>query len=143
MAEQIKPEKVETKPAPISFVEFLETSPPGAWVYVTGLSRFNRAETRCVNEPDLQLHCGSEHCGGTRFFACVGNDQYFSETVKQSFLQYQCRNCGKSSKTFALYLLRKEGTEDGKALKFGEWPLFGPPTPSRLISLVGPDRDSF
>lgn len=31
----------------------------------------------------------------------------------------------------------------GSAVKFGELPTFGPHTPSRVISLIGPDRDLF
>jgi hypothetical protein len=27
--------------------------------------------------------------------------------------------------------------------KFGEWPPFGPPTPARVIKLIGPDRELF
>jgi hypothetical protein len=32
---------------------------------------------------------------------------------------------------------------DGKAYKIGEFPSFGPPTPARLTSLIGPDRELF
>jgi hypothetical protein len=31
----------------------------------------------------------------------------------------------------------------GSAFKFGEFPAFGPPTPSRVISLIGPQKDLF
>jgi hypothetical protein len=34
-------------------------------------------------------------------------------------------------------------TEAGTCYKLGELPVYGPPTPSRLISLIGPDRDIF
>src|ERR1700734_3781617 len=38
-----------------------------------------------------------------------------------------------------------EDTESGwgRCYKFGELPVYGPPTPSRLISLIGPDRELF
>ena len=29
------------------------------------------------------------------------------------------------------------------ALKFGEFPAFGPPVPPRVLSLIGPDKDLF
>ena len=31
----------------------------------------------------------------------------------------------------------------GECYKLGELPIYGPPTPSRLISLIGPDRETF
>jgi len=31
----------------------------------------------------------------------------------------------------------------GVGLKYGEFPPFGPPTPARLIKLIGPDRELF
>jgi len=31
----------------------------------------------------------------------------------------------------------------GRAIKFGEIPAFGPPVPSKVISLIGPDRELF
>jgi len=58
-------------------------------------------------------------------------------------VSYACRNCNKSFKTFALWVSHDETGLAGSAMKYGEWPLFGPPTPSRLVSLVGPDRDAF
>jgi hypothetical protein len=35
------------------------------------------------------------------------------------------------------------GSKAGEATKFGELPAFGPVTPARVISLIGPDRDLF
>ena len=57
-------------------------------------------------------------------------------------MTYVCRNCGKSLKTYALLLFQKT-LLGGLAQKIGEVPAFGPPTPARVISLVGPDRDLF
>jgi hypothetical protein len=45
---------------------------------------------------------------------------------------------------FALALrLDSPGEKSGRAIKFGEIPAFGPPVPSRLIKLVGRDREEF
>ena len=38
---------------------------------------------------------------------------------------------------------KNEDDEGGIAYKLGELPPFGPPTPSRLIKLIGPDREIF
>jgi hypothetical protein len=59
-------------------------------------------------------------------------------------LHYKCKNCGSQDKLFALLVTPSEevGTH-GAVLKVGEFPQFGPPTPSRLIKLIGPDRELF
>jgi hypothetical protein len=51
-------------------------------------------------------------------------------------LHYQCRNCQRTKKTFAI-----RAKQDGHLLKMGEEPAFGPPLPARLQRLVQPDRD--
>lgn len=132
-----------SEPAPsISFVEFLEGTPPGATRLIQTVRVF-RNNSWYLLTPDIQLHCGSEHCGGPRFFSYRALGVLFGNSSQNFFLSYTCRNCNKTFKTFALWLWHDEDQASGKALKFGEWPVFGPPTPSRLVSLVGPDRDAF
>jgi hypothetical protein len=61
---------------------------------------------------------------------------------KNVFLVYICSNCRKSLKTFALSVKRHDA-QSGVAQKYGENPSYGPPTPSRLIKIIGEDRDIF
>ncbi len=60
----------------------------------------------------------------------------------RTFLTYVCRNCRQRQKIFAI-LYRQTEEDAGEAYKLGEMPLFGPPIPSRVISMVGPDRELF
>jgi hypothetical protein len=54
-----------------------------------------------------------------------------------------CSNCRHSVKTFSL-TVGHNGTNDvDEAAKFGEIPPFGPPTPTRLLKLLGDQRDIF
>ena len=62
---------------------------------------------------------------------------------KLFFLTYICRNCRKTNKHFAIRGVRGSETRNGTAIKVGEFPAFGPPTPARVISLIGPDREAF
>ena len=39
--------------------------------------------------------------------------------------------------------LESENSKQGVCYKYGEYPAYGPPTPSRLISLIGTDREMF
>jgi len=46
-------------------------------------------------------------------------------------------------RTFAVAVKQNVGSSSGWATKLGETPPFGPHTPSRVISLIGPDREIF
>lgn len=62
------------------------------------------------------------------------------------FMLYMCRNCERTLKRYALIIrpgskaLRRD---IGEVIKIGEWPPFGPITPPRFVSLIGPDRELF
>jgi hypothetical protein len=59
------------------------------------------------------------------------------------FVNYTCKNCTSETKSFALMVVVDTGLVAGLAYKFGEFPKFGPPTPARLIKLIGPQKDLF
>lgn len=63
---------------------------------------------------------------------------------KFDYVTYKCSNCQQVEKTFSL-AARAVSTPNssGQCFKFGELPIYGPPTPARLITLLGPDRDLF
>ncbi|MBX9658828.1 MAG: hypothetical protein K2X00_09695 [Nitrospiraceae bacterium] len=136
----LTPDEVTVNKLPMT--EFLEATPPSTLVEIQKV-RVYRTPAWYVFTPEIQLHCGSESCGGTRFFSHRSGSISFDGTGLNTFLVYVCRNCNSSSKIFAVELSGPPNREAGKALKIGEWPVFGPPTPSRLVSLVGPDRDAF
>ncbi len=135
-------EKSEAQPA-LKFAEFLETTPPNTLVTVAELRRRYRVGFFFLNTPDIRLHCNSESCGRTQFFAYTGEELDLSPPGTLAFLPYECRNCQQTIKTFALSLTTQDGDLGGTATKYGENPPFGPHTPGRLITLVGPDRDAF
>ena len=95
--------------------------------------------------PEIRLLCPDSACNGTRFFR-------FSDSYKPSigfdkhsfiYVTYRCSNCQNYHKTFALAAKATQNDTSGECFKFGELPPFGPPTPTRLITLIGPDRDAF
>lgn len=149
-------ENSEDESGGIDMREFLESTPPGKPVKIKDLrkldeSKVNRAMAAyaggvfptAVSTPDIQLHCGSDLCGGIRSFSCSQNHP-FSGNITNCFLYYQCRNCKTTAKTFSLALITP-GVRDhaGTGTKYGEIPPFGPPTPSRLITLLRPDQEIF
>lgn len=125
-------------PKLLTMAEFLETKPPDATEEVSDLTRIGYNRNLYLNTPDLNLHC--DVCDGIRIFHC-GNDPYISGDSEFEIVTYTCRNCQRASKTFALAL--ENGKKSKRVQKLGELPPFGPPTPPRLIQLVGADRELF
>lgn len=127
------------------FNEFLESTPPYATEQIADLfGEGSISGTKWfypLAKPDVQLHC--ETCQGPRYFENVGdNTNVLNDRETNAFLIYICRNCRKTLKIYAVRV-KRAGSNAGEALKYGELPPFGPVTPARVITLIGPDRDLF
>jgi len=149
MTEKNEASVQETTPA-ISFSEFLESTQPGVVTAIDGLTKARYYNSGGISgyglsTPEIQLHCSHDACNGVRFFRPAPNSSVdiTDSTYKYLYLSYTCSNCQKSEKTFSLAATRNKGDESGKCYKFGELPQYGPPTPARLIKLIGPDREMF
>lgn len=146
-SEDIAPEQPNSSEVEISLAEFLESHPPGSeavLVQLTGPKKKERGqEYYDLLAPDIQLHCSSPKCGGTRSFRLDANYSYsvFKEWDNK-FLTYVCRNCENTRRTFAIRVCVTD-VGRGRASKLGEYPAFGPPVPPRVVSLVGPERELF
>jgi hypothetical protein len=130
------------------FGDFLERVPPGVFEDIEDLCEPSPASGAGIQftytRPDIQLYCDSDKCKGMRYFACKHTPPVGPNFSNEMFISYFCRNCEMSVKIFALKTRRPEfSSVSGKAIKFGEFPPFGPHVPSRLISLIGPDREIF
>lgn len=131
-----------------TFASFLESVPPNVQTVVSDVyvgELYARGKSWKLNRTDIELHCDTEKCGGILTFRCTDGDKYIHEGWNFEFVSYQCRNCQKTQRTFALAVFRagSSNEEKGIALKLGETPPFGPHTPARVITLIGPDRDLF
>lgn len=133
----------------LSFAEFLESHPPNQSARIADLQvHYTDGDYRGLAAPEIQLHCSHESCNGTRFFRCVTRAPKLIEgEATYVYLTYRCWNCQRTEKIFSVGVEWDKHPRDflpsGKAVKFGELPAFGPPTSSRLIKLIGPDRDIF
>lgn len=136
-----KNEEIKEETTPISLAEFLESVAPGTATDVNGLAYFS-AGIAYFSKPGIQLHCPSEKCNGLRFFRCKSDSVDLNQEEWRFFYTtYLCSNCRETEKVFSLAAYRKN--DDGKCYKFGELPNYGPPTPARLMKLIGSDRDLF
>lgn len=148
MAKEKPEQEPERVPLPeVGWADFLTSSPPSTMASISDLTSKSSIGLTpshlAMRTPDLVLHCASEVCQGDRVFAFTGSAPSLPfRQWDQLFLRYVCRNCRQRGKTFAVDM-NASGTGEGIAIKVGEWPPFGPPTPARLISLIGPDRDLF
>ena len=126
---------------------FLEDVPPGETRQVRPVvyrSNSGTGPTSTLYMPELHLHCSNERCNGLRVFRKEGRSSHLVEDdTTEVFVKFMCSNCRRNSKTYALAVHWKAGDFQGEVLKYGENPPFGPPTPARLISLIGPARDLF
>ncbi|WP_029770540.1 hypothetical protein [Pseudogulbenkiania sp. MAI-1] len=141
---------IHEEPSAMLFSEFLESVPPGSLMNIADLSKHKYYSNGSVAGfqlflPDIQLHCPRDTCNGVRFFRSstrsVPDIPY--DSYHYCYISYVCSNCRHTEKTFSLAAQRDEGCLSGKCFKFGELPEYGPPTASRLVKLIGPDRELF
>lgn len=133
---------------PIAFSEFLEAVPPSTITEIAELTETGYHGPGIpfydLLVPEIQLHCPNHVCNGTRFFRCTTSPpRVKSAGFSFFYISYVCSNCRKTKKTFSLAARRNEDSDAGRCYKFGELPVYGPPTPARLIKLIGPDRETF
>ena len=143
-----------------SLAEFLEGVPPSQTRKISDLATkkdFGRPRGSYfeVNTPDILIHCPHSVCNGLRVFRSLVHLP--RPTVKADnntmfYMSYRCANCQNTTKIFSIMAKLDDEYEDwldnekiytGECYKLGEYPVYGPPTPARLITLIGPDRDIF
>ena len=121
--------------------EFLETIPPYQEVEIEDINSGSPAGGIMANKTEVYIYC--EKCNGERFFGTYSSHIYDTKIMSVVY-RYTCKNCNESNKYFVLLGQVLPGDNlSGKLIKIGEYPIFGPPTPSKLISLIGSDRDNF
>jgi len=120
--------------------EFLENVPPYQETEIEDINIETISHIEC-NKPEIVIFC--EKCGGERFFKASPTNNPCGNSGLLIY-KYNCKNCNNSEKIYAVIHYPFEGSHTkGKSVKIGEFPVFGTPTPSKLISLIGPDKDNF
>jgi hypothetical protein len=140
----------QSGPEPISFKDFLEKAPPSETpTQIQDLATTTWSHNTPgghVTGPQIQLHCKADACNGVRFFESDSTRTIPFKQWMDLFLQYKCRNCEETVKTYALSVYchpSSDMTHSGYAHKYGEYPAFGPPTPSRVIKLLGREGEYY
>jgi len=130
-------------PDRISVKEFFEDVHPGKPVLIRNLAARDHQYAHFLQTPAVQLHCETASCQGIRFFEPTERKQSSPEKDANHFLRFVCRNCKTYSKTYAFWSYVDKDKVNGQLMKFGEDPPFGPPTPARVITLIGSERDYY
>jgi hypothetical protein len=128
----------------MNFAAFLSTVGANALTPVDDLIGNSSAPPYALLEPELWIHCSRESCDGVRRFKCTSSTYRFDSRTfpMHCFMTYKCGNCD-LPKVFSLRLKLDPHGAGGSGFKFGEFPEFGDPIPSRVSTLIGPDRDLF
>ena len=126
----------------MTFSEFLETVPANVFTGIEKLFQFNDGKREVIDH-SLSLRCENHLCKGVRRFdpsSRILSGIYMCN----EYLIYTCRNCKKTRKVFAVQFSFSDKMDvSGNVMKYGEDPAFGPSVPSRVITLLGPDRELF
>jgi hypothetical protein len=102
--------------------------------------------------PVVMLHCPKGTCSGMRFFDPISETIYcglpdsVSAYFGNHFITYQCRNCQKTHKTYALRIrFTRIGTSGKTAeiMKIGEAPAFGEPRPNAVRDVLDDEIEFF
>ena len=121
------------------------------WFLVNAASGDGRFVTEAVTQytgsqwsvacPELELPCYEKKCGGPRRFKPESQALIQTKGLHNLFICYECRNCEKSLKTYAVLVGPSEKYPGlGWAYKYGEWLPRHHGLPRRLIKLVGDSR---
>ena len=132
------------------FKAFLESTSPGVPVCIPELAEEKSRNPRViipnpgtywrvmkVGPAILELHCDVDD--GVRRFAASDKNELGPSF---RFLEYVCKDCGKSQKTYAFLTDLKHGNgapTTVEMMKLGEHPPFGAPISARIERLLGKD----
>lgn len=139
------PQAAATPPQGMTVKAFFEDVPPGKNEIIRGLGHKTSGPgiNLLMQVPAIQLHCDNEACQGIRYFEPNETEYLRPKELKEHFLTFVCRNCKRSRKTYAFWSRLDVDELNGELMKFGEFPPFGPPTPARVITIIGGERDYF
>lgn len=129
----------------VSVKNFFEVTPPGSVAEIADLCHnvsLTRNQYR-LKVSAIQLYCATDSCVGIRFFDISEQPTADPGLLEEHFLTFTCRNCKIAEKTYAFTSLFRKDNKTGTLFKYGEHPPFGPHTPSRVITLIGAERDYF
>lgn len=124
---------------------FFEEVPPSKEVTVLDMrdTKSSYSSDDYLNLPEILLFCEHVNCNGERLFKNTNTVVLNENKIKNSYVYYKCKNCGVTEKTYSLAAQFTLNQPFGMMFKFGEYPQFGPPTPPKVVKILGLERDYY
>lgn len=149
-----QPEKLsepEQADEPLTLSQFFETVPPNTRKVIPNafklviISDAPKNYRYDVMLPEILIHCTHENCNGPRVFRADDAKLSMRAGTHYQFCEYLCSNCRTTTKIFSVRISTgsKDDLTKGVFTKLGEFPPFGPITPTRLLKLLGDERETF
>lgn len=141
----------------LTLSKVLQDLPPGLYsdvknVLREGIKGYGDEKFIALQTPELYLYCDNDKCKGVRLFEHNVFPFHYDDIPVESddtcennvYVEYMCQNCKDTVKSYFLIVDLIEGDKtSANIIKAGEFPFYGPNIPSKLISLIGPDRELF
>ncbi len=132
----------------ILFEEFLSSIPPVSRRLISNIAvkiTYGKDFRLSINTPEIVLYCNNETCKGDRlFYYDMKHLPAIGKEWDNYFLLYICKNCEVTRKLYAISArISIDTSVFGEAIKIGEYPPYGPHTPSILFTLIGEDKDLY
>jgi len=131
----------------ISLQKFLESVAPLQTRQVEVMVTERSNSRGVLKLPSIQLYCNGSDCLGTRWFDPTDSTCYVHLSSDRyeypEFVLYECRNCDKVSKLYALKLEFTRADRTLSVRKVGEDPGFGEPRPDAVVDVLADELDFF
>jgi hypothetical protein len=123
----------------LAWKAFLESAPANASNKIPGLAAYDTTVSsnfRVLPRIQIQLHCNVD--GGPRWFIRVSSHHFLKNTWEYEFITFRCKNCGQSTKTYAVLTVRAaDDAADVEVMKLGEFPPYAAPISQKVERLLG------
>lgn len=145
MSEEKKKQTEIKAEAQYTVREFFETVPPSKHATVINMrpKQSSYPSSEDFNLPEILLFCEHESCNGERLFKNINKVTLKENNDTNVYVYYRCKNCGVTVKIYSISACFKLNEPSGVMFKFGEYSQFGPPTPAKVVRILGVEKDYY
>lgn len=135
----------ETETISYSVRQFFESVPPNQHATVRDMreEQHSYPTSETMHLPEIILYCDHESCNGDRLFKNINKVTLSEGRNTNGYVYYECKNCGVTSKVYSISAEFTLNQPSGLMFKFGEYPQFGPPTPAKVVRILGDEKEYY
>lgn len=145
MADEQEASTEETEITSYTVREFFESVPPNQHAAVVDMraEQHSYPGSEYMHLPEIILYCDHESCSGDRLFKNTNTVTLHESQNTNAYVYYKCKNCGVTSKVYSISAEFTLNSPSGVMFKFGEYPQFGPPTPAKVVRILGDEKEYY